>query len=84
MALRWPVSASTQAITRRYYDPYGSPAGTVPSSWPDALGFVGQPADPATSLDLLGARQYDPVTGAFLSLDPVFEAGSPLQMGGYA
>src|SRR6185437_14736552 len=78
------VNAATDAITRRYYDPYGNPVGTVPGSWPDSNAFLGKPADPDTALDLLGARQYDPATGSFLSLDPVFEDGSPLQMGGYA
>jgi hypothetical protein len=36
----------------------------------------------ACCLDLLGARQYNAVAGAFLSLDPVLESGSPQQMGG--
>jgi RHS repeat-associated protein len=75
--------STTGTITRRYFDPYGQPVGPVPS-WPDNHGFVGQPADSFTSLDLLGARQYDPATGAFLSLDPVFQSGNPLAMGGYA
>jgi len=35
------------------------------------------PADGVTGLDLLGARRYEPATGRFLSLDPVFEAGDP-------
>jgi RHS repeat-associated protein len=42
------------------------------------------PADPNTSLNLLGARTYDPATGRFLTLDPIYEAGNPLAMGGYA
>jgi hypothetical protein len=33
---------------------------------------------------LLGARQYNPVTGRFLSLDPILEVGDPTQMGGYS
>jgi RHS repeat-associated protein len=78
------ISAATLAVTRRYYDPFGAPRGTAASAWPDQHGFVGQPADPSTSLDLLGARQYDPVTGRFLQVDPVFEAGDPRQMGGYS
>jgi len=53
-------------------------------SWPDDLGFVDRPADAVTSLDLLGARQYEPGTGRFLSLDPVFGAGDPEAMGGYS
>jgi RHS repeat-associated protein len=78
------VSTATQAITRRYYDPYGNSVGSIPSSWPDNHAFLGKPADANTSLDLLGARQYDPATGRFLSLDSLFEAGDPLSMGGYA
>jgi RHS repeat-associated protein len=77
------VSASTLAVTRRYFDPYGSPAGGSPA-WPDANAFAGRPLDPATGLDLLGVRQYEAATGRFLSLDPVFQAGDPTQMGGYA
>ena len=77
------VNAATLSITRRYFDPWGDPVGTVPSSWADDLGYVGKPADPATGLDLLGARQYNPATGSFTSLDPDLEQGSPQQMGGY-
>jgi RHS repeat-associated protein len=72
-----------QVMTRRYYDPYGVQTGGS-LSWPDNLGFVNRPADAVTSLDLLGARQYEPVTGRFLSLDPLFESGSPQSMGGYS
>ncbi|MEU3508451.1 RHS repeat-associated core domain-containing protein [Streptomyces longwoodensis] len=46
-------------------------------------GFLGQPADPVTGLNLLGARDYDPVIGRFLTSDPLFQAGDPNQMGGY-
>ncbi|MET9912364.1 ricin-type beta-trefoil lectin domain protein [Streptomyces sp. NPDC006476] len=81
------VDASTLAATRRYYDPYGNPRGTEPSSWVSAdenHGFLGKPADSVTGLDLLGARNYDPMQGRFLTPDPVFEAGDPNQMGGYS
>ncbi|MFF7155698.1 polymorphic toxin-type HINT domain-containing protein [Streptomyces sp. NPDC008139] len=78
------IDANSLAITRRSYDPYGKPRGTVPTSWADNHGYLGQPADPTTGLDLLGARNYDPVLGRFLTVDPVFEAGDPNQMGGYA
>ena len=71
------------AVARRYYDPYGQQEG-MPPGWPDNHDFLGKPQDAVTGYDLLGARQYDPATGAFLSLDPVFQPGDPLAMGGYA
>jgi RHS repeat-associated protein len=77
------IDGSSLAVTRRYYDPWGDPVGTAPGSWPDDLGYVGKPADSGTGLDLVGARQYNPVTGSFTSLDPDLEEGSPQQMGGY-
>jgi RHS repeat-associated protein len=77
------INAGTGAVTRRYFDPYGQAVGTAPA-WPDNRNYLGKPQDPATGFDLLGARQYNPATGAFLSLDPDFESGSPLEMGGYA
>ena len=80
------INASTDAITRRYYDPYGNPRGTTPTTWGDKsnnLGFLNKPTDTTTGLDQLGARNYSPVLGRFLSPDPIFEAGDPNQMGGY-
>jgi RHS repeat-associated protein len=78
------VNATTLASTTRYFDPYGDPRGPQPASWPDQHGFLGQPQDPSTGLDLLGARQYDPVTGRFLSVDPLLESGDSRQMNGYS
>ena len=78
------VNASTLAYTQRYMDPYGNARGTVPTSWPDQHGYLNQPADPATGLSLLGARQYDPVLGRFLSVDPILELGDHRQMNGYS
>ncbi|POX39680.1 ricin-type beta-trefoil lectin domain protein, partial [Streptomyces sp. Ru72] len=81
------IDASSLAVTRRYYDPYGNPRGTKPTTWVAAdenHGFLGKPTDATTGLDLLGARNYDPALGRFLTPDPIFEAGDPNQMGGYA
>jgi RHS repeat-associated protein len=78
------INAKSLAIIRRYYDPWGDPVGAAPASWPDNHAYLGKPADPTTSLDLLGSRQYNPATGSFISLDPLFEPGDPLEMGGYS
>ncbi|MBD0741685.1 hypothetical protein BG418_09325 [Streptomyces sp. CBMA152] len=77
------VDASSLAVTRRAYDPYGAPRGTTPAGWIDNRGYLGKPVDSASGLNLLGARNYDPVLGRFLSVDPVLEAGDANQMGGY-
>ncbi|QUC56772.1 ricin-type beta-trefoil lectin domain protein [Streptomyces sp. A2-16] len=80
------VAADDLAVTRRYYDPYGNPRGSKPSGWVSAdenHGFLGKPADSVTGLDLLGARNYDPALGRFVTPDPLFQAGDPNQMGGY-
>ncbi|MFI6003982.1 RHS repeat-associated core domain-containing protein [Streptomyces sp. NPDC051366] len=78
------VDAETLAVTRRAFDPYGAPRGTVPSNWADNRGYLGQPTDVASGLNLLGARNYDSNLGRFLTVDPVFEVGDPNQMGGYS
>jgi RHS repeat-associated protein len=68
----------------RQYTPYGASRGTAPSSWPDTHAFLGKPADTATGLDIIGARQYDPATGRFLSVDPILDTSSPQTFAGYA
>ena len=68
----------------RQYTPFGAPRGQAPSSWPDAHAFLGKPADPSTGLDIIGARQYDPSTGRFLSVNPILDTSSPQTMAGYA
>ncbi len=62
---------------------FGATRGAPPATWPGDLGYVGGTPDPTTQLENLGAREYDPNTGRFLSADPVFEASDPTQMGGY-
>src|SRR5262249_24097402 len=74
----------TLAVTRRYYDPYGNQIGTPPSSWPGDRGFVGGTTDAATGLTNLGAREYNPVTGAFISPDPLITPYHPQDLNPYA
>ncbi len=78
------IDSSTQAVTRRYYDPYGNPIGSAPSSWPGTKGFVGGSADPSTGLTDLGAREYQPATGAFISPDPLLTPYDPQDLNAYS
>ncbi|MFI6341117.1 RHS repeat-associated core domain-containing protein [Streptomyces sp. NPDC050535] len=78
------VDATTQAVTRRYTKPFGETRGTAPSAWPDDKGFLGKPADADTGLTHIGAREYDPATGRFLSVDPVLAPDDHESLNGYA
>ncbi|WP_078916364.1 RHS repeat-associated core domain-containing protein [Streptomyces viridochromogenes] len=78
------VDATTQAVTRRYTKPFGESRGTTPPAWPDDKGFLGKPADDATGLTHVGAREYDPATGRFLSVDPVLAPDDHESLNGYA
>ncbi|MFE1377871.1 restriction endonuclease fold toxin [Streptomyces sp. NPDC058740] len=78
------VDASTSAITRRKFTPFGETRGSVPAVWPGKKGFVGGETDETTGLVHLGAREYDPAAGRFLSVDPVVDYNEPKQMNPYA
>ncbi|MET8261358.1 RHS repeat-associated core domain-containing protein [Micromonospora sp. NPDC005553] len=76
------VSATAaQAATVRRQDPYGNPRGGNPT-WANDKGFVGGTRD-NTGLTHLGAREYDPTTGRFVSVDPVFDMQNPQSWTGY-
>ncbi|ROQ93870.1 intein/RHS repeat-associated protein [Streptomyces sp. 2132.2] len=78
------VDAATQAVTRRKFTPFGEARGEAPSVWPGKKGFIGGELDESTGLVHLGAREYDPATGRFLSVDPVVDFNEPKQMAPYA
>lgn len=76
------IAVGTLALTRRKQLPFGglrSEQSTVFGS----RGFVGGTNDP-TGLTHLGAREYDPVLGRFLSVDPVIDFADPAQMNAYS
>ena len=77
------IGPTFTAPTWRQQTPYGAPRGNAPSSWPDNHGFLNKAQDTTTGLTDVGARWYDPGTGTFASLDPIFEATDSQQQAGY-
>jgi RHS repeat-associated protein len=78
------INAATMAFNRRKSTPYGALRGAPPAAWPGERGFVGGTADAADGYTHIGAREYDPATGRFISPDPLIDLTDPTQMGGYA
>ncbi|MFJ5609213.1 polymorphic toxin-type HINT domain-containing protein [Streptomyces sp. NPDC093221] len=78
------IDATTQTAVHRRTDPFGNLRGAAPSAWSGDHGFVGGVEDDTTGLTHLGARDYDPTTGRFISLDPVLELTDPQQINGYS
>jgi RHS repeat-associated protein len=77
------IDAVDLGATRRYRLPFGGPRGAAPAGWPGERDFVGGFGDP-TGLTHLGAREYDPDTGRFVSADPIVDHDDPQQVQGYS
>jgi RHS repeat-associated protein len=76
------LNATTQAITQRRFKPYGEARGTA-AAWVNDKGYLHGTAD-STGLTHLGAREYDPATGRFISADAVVKPTDPQQINGYS
>jgi RHS repeat-associated protein len=77
------VDAANLNYTKRWQDPYGVSRGPAASTWPDKRGYLGGYQNP-TGLTHLGARDYDPATGIFSSVDPILNPDQPQHLNGYA
>lgn len=78
------LDATTWAITKRYTTPFGASRGATIGVWPDDKRFLGKPVDTTTGLTHIGAREYDPTTGQFISVDPLLELDKQQTLNGYS
>ncbi|MEU5147366.1 RHS repeat-associated core domain-containing protein [Streptomyces yangpuensis] len=78
------IDATTGAVTQRRMDPYGNRRGTPQGTWPGEKGFVGGTIDASTGLTTIGAREYDPFLGKFITPDPVVDTNDAQQLNAYA
>lgn len=78
------IDAATGAVSQRRFGPYGTERGKAVGVWPGETGFVGGTTDASTGLTHLGAREYDPGLGKFVSPDPLIDFTDPQQINAYA
>lgn len=85
------IADATSTVTHRYQDPYGNPRGT-PTTWPSNHAYLDAAQNPLTTsptagtdpITQLGARNYDPTLGRFLTADPILDPAQPQSINGYA
>ncbi|MFH8702061.1 DNRLRE domain-containing protein, partial [Streptomyces chartreusis] len=75
VALQLPLD-TTKAPTALDSDEYGNPRPEQEATRYNWLGAKQRSTETLTGLTLMGARLYNPTTGRFLSLDPVYGGGA--------
>ncbi|GLI42076.1 type IV secretion protein Rhs [Glycomyces algeriensis] len=91
---QWIVNGNTLTTKVRRFDPFGNDRsatawverdGTYGSdTWPDERGFIGGIDNKNLGLTTIGAREYDPIYGRFISVDPIADYADAQQLNGYA
>ena len=76
------IRHNTGAVTINWQDPYGQPRGQTGSTWVGQRGFVGGIKD-ANGLTRIGARDYDPWLGAFITTDPIHHTSGAVHLNAY-
>jgi RHS repeat-associated protein len=79
------INRGALTFSKRYTTPFGEDRGKpLYGPWPDDKGFLGKTRDTATGLTHIGAREYDPTIGQFISVDPLLETNRPQTLNGYS
>lgn len=76
------IRNSDSQLQTTWQDPYGNTRGTPSTCWAGEKTFVGGTRD-TTGLVHIGARDYDPALGRFLTIDPLQDLTDPLQSNPY-
>jgi RHS repeat-associated protein len=71
VAVQLPLDAGRSPVALDT-DEYGNPRGGRPATRYDWLGAKQRSSETLTGLTLMGVRLYNPATGRFLSMDPVY------------
>lgn len=77
------VDASTGAITRRWFTPFGTDRGPA-APWSSGHGYLNATTNEFSGTTQVGSRQYSGALGRFLSPDAVLAPSNPLQNNGYS
>jgi RHS repeat-associated protein len=80
---QFAINSDTLAVTQRRQLPFGGPRGEGMVALAGDRGFVGGTKDESTGLTHLGAREYDPDLGRFISVDPVMNPAAPQLLNAY-
>ncbi|WP_370412392.1 polymorphic toxin-type HINT domain-containing protein [Streptomyces fradiae] len=73
-----------QKVTKRYMTPFGAERGGAVGTWPTDRGFLDKTSDKTTGLTHVDAREYDPLIGQFISVDPLLSLDQHQSLNGYA
>lgn len=73
----------TLAATVRHFDPFGNAVGTA-ATWTSPHSYLNGATNGTAGTVHLGAREYDPTQGRFLTRDPIFDPADPVQDNGYS